>query len=314
MADLHIALRDVYFEEFGRELGISLRSLGHTVSCSDGYPSSCDRLVVVGTHLFPDLQYCPGTIFAGIQTEQLPMTSGSVDKRLIRNGCRARAVEGYYDILLDWIPGIAETDRRFFLPYGCHRTIFPLKEQQRFDVCFIGNIHGNRREALLNALTPDFNFYPTFSPGFGEAKAAAIRQSRILLNIKFYEHGGFESPRMFDYLSAGAFVLSEHTAVTTPFVAGRDFVEFRGEQQLRQLIRYYLDNEEERERIARQGHATSQQYTYSHVARLLLDALSRVQRRPPVRRFWGWSCSRVKCRWFEARDRLSLLRRRLTSR
>jgi hypothetical protein len=314
MGGLHLTSRDVYFKDFCREISLGLGMLGQQVSVSDGLTPACDTLVAVGTHLFLNLPYRPDTIVAGIQTEQQPMMAGSSDRRLQRNLSRSRAVADYYDILFDWIPGIAETDRRVFLPYGCYQTAFDPALHKNFDVCFIGNIHGNRRESLLNRLTPDYHFFPTFSPGFGETKSTAIRQSRILLNIKFYEHGGFESPRMFDYLSAGAFVLSEHTAVTTPFVAGRDFIEFSGEQQLRELLSYYLANDAARERIARQGHATSQQYTFRHVAQLLLNELSKVQRRRPTQRIWGWTRSRVKCAWFEARDQFSLLRRRLTSR
>ena len=307
---IELLARDVYFQEFCSSVAGALRLAGCDVHLADSFSGRpYDYHVVVGPHLFPDVPRITSGILVAIQTEQQPVRP-TTNSRLLRNQKRFRTIAGYYDAIFDWIPELALQNNRVLIPYGGASREFRHHEQ-RYEICFIGNIHGNRREQMLHALTPDFQFFPSFSPGFGDAKAAAIQQSKILLNIKFYEDGGFESPRMFDYLSAGAFVISEHTAVTTPFSAGYDFIEFRGEQQLRELLRYYLNHDSARRQIARQGHATSQRYTFAHVAQILLQELAGVQPRGRIQRLWSWGSSRLKCASFQTRDTISQLRRRL---
>jgi len=305
-----ILFRHVYFREFCANVAASLSALGVSVEQSDHVSlAGADVLLYVGVHLFDDLPFHPNTVVAGIQTEQLGI-GGLATSRLGRNRVRFECVQSYYDLLFDWIPGICESEGRRFLPYGCSRSAFT-GHAKEFDVCFIGNIHHSRRELLLKSLCRDFQFYPDFSPGFGDAKNVAVDRSRILLNIRFYEDGGFESPRMFDYLSRGAFVISERVACSAPFVAGRDFVEFDGEEELRDLLIKYLSDAPERERIAASGHAVCQEHTWDVIAAQLLSALQGYTVRSNSRRFLGWLSSRMKCCMFEAKDQGSLAKRRL---
>jgi spore maturation protein CgeB len=188
-----------------------------------------------------------------------------------------------------------------FLPYGCVQSKFESFSKD-FDVCFIGNIHGNRRERILNALRNEFSFFPTFSPGFGAAKIDAVRRSRVLLNLKFYPDGGFEGPRVFDYLANGAFVLSEFSQCTLPFVDGRDFVQFLGEVELLEKLRWFLKEETARDVIARQGHETCQNFTYDRIAGMLLEFLLDCELCSASQRRVRWMASRVRSILFQFRD------------
>jgi len=267
---------------------------------SDSIPRiGVDAVVVVGIHLFMDAPFLANTKMVGIQSEQLPLSAAS-SGRLGRNLARFKCVEGYYDLVFDWIPRDS-LGGTVFLPYGCVQSRFE-SFRKDFDVCFIGNIHGNRREAILDSLKNEFSFFPTFSPGFGFAKIDAVRRSRILLNLKFYPDGGFEGPRVFDYLANGAFVLSEFSRCTLPFVDGRDFVQFLGEEELQEKLRWFLKEEATRERIARQGHDTSQRFTYDRIAQILLDCLCGVELHSSSRRRMDWIVSRVKAYLFQSRD------------
>lgn len=306
-----ILFRHVYFREFCENIAAALTSSGVSVVLSDAATApNVDVLLYVGVHLFPDIPRPSVALVAGVQTEQLGTRGVHGSPRLQRNRNRFECLQGYYDLLFDWIPGVCESEGRSFLPYGC--SAGPLvTEQKEFDVCFIGNIHHSRREKLLTSLRRDFHFFPDFSPGFGAAKLTAIRKSRILLNVRFYEDGGFESPRMFDYLSTGAFVISERAEACDPFVAGRDFVDFEGEEQLRLLLQQYLGDEPARARIAASGHSVCQQNTWDTVANRLLLALQTQQKRTPWKRWQGWLESRIRCRLFTSRDQVSLIRKRL---
>jgi hypothetical protein len=311
---VHIGCRAIYFHEFCSAIQTAWTKQGFDVTISDSLnQSNADIVLAVGVHLFLDAPLRRGGLLAGIQTEQMSV-NGVASGRLLRNRKRFRCVSGYYDMLFDWIPGLATAQNRIFMPYGCPSAPFR-NEPRKYDVCFIGNIHGNRREKLLASLSRDFNFFPDFSPGFGESKLHAIRQSRVLLNVKFYENGGFESPRIFDYLAEGAFVISERSPVTTPFVAGKDFIEYHDEEHLRVLLRQYLDDDASRVTIAQQGHATSQQFTWETVAELLLSEMKRrINGRGAAARVTGWGASRVRCGLFTARDAFSNLRRALLGR
>jgi hypothetical protein len=306
-----ILFRHVYFREFCENVAEALIRKGVSVVLSDNAKEhDVDVLLYVGVHLFADMPAPSESLVAGVQTEQLGTGGVQGSPRLQRNRNRFECVKGCYDLLFDWIPGVCQSEGRSFLPYGCSPG--PLvTEQKEFDVCFIGNIHHSRREPLLKSLQQDFNFFPDFSPGFGPAKLAAIQKSRILLNIRFYEDGGFESPRMFDYLSLGAFVISERAAACDPFVPGRDFVDFEGEDQLRLLLKQFLLDERARARIAASGHSVCQQNTWDTVARQLLLAFQSQQKRASWRRWHGWLESRVRCCLFSSRDHLSLIRKTL---
>jgi hypothetical protein len=306
---IHIGYRAVYFEEFCCAIHTAWSKQGLNVTISDSLNQpNADIVLAVGVHLFPDAPLRKRGLLAGIQTEQMSVT-GISSGRLARNRKRFQCVAGYYDMLFDWIPGLATAENRIFLPYGCVSSSFR-NDRRKYDVCFIGNIHGNRRETLLASLSKDFNFFPDFSPGFEETKRHAIRQSRVLLNVKFYANGGFESPRIFDYLSEGAFVISEKSPVTIPFVAGRDFIEYQDEEQLRVLLRQYLDDDASRFAIAQHGHGTSQQFTWEIVAALLHGEMKRqIHGRNAIARLAGWGTSRVRCALFSARDAISSLRR-----
>jgi len=304
----------VYFEQYVAEMSKELSRLGHEVSVLPEIPiGSWDVILIVGIHLFPNVPFLSRAVIAGIQTEQLPTGDRAAQGRLKRNLNRFHAVRRYYDVIYEWNPALFALGfgGNVFLPYGCLAG----NDQEfvkEFDVAFIGNIHHSpRRQRILESLRSKFNFYPDYSPGFGDRRQQAINSSRILLNIHFYDEAGLESPRMFDYLSSGAFVISEATSQSYPFQAGRDFVSFRDETELVRLIEEFRYDEEKRAVIARQGFETSQRFTYARCAELLsIDLLRQWNfRRSPLHRIPYWIASQLRCWWFDFRDNVSQRKR-----
>jgi hypothetical protein len=314
-----IVSKSVYFDECREGIYRGLQEMGFFPELMSEIPISgdWDVVLVIGVHLFPRIPWLPRTLVAGIQTEQLPI-DGVATGRLLRNKRRYDAVCGYYDHVFEWNPDlyVLQNDERTFLPYGCVTEQFEVIPK-KYDVAFIGNVCGSaRREKVLEQLRCQFDFSPDYSPGFGDRKKQAIRESRILLNIHFYEGAGFESPRMFDYLSLGAFVLSERTVSSYPFVRGVDFDDFGCVDELVQKIQFYLENDVLRAQISQQGLQTAHRFHYAACARILAFE---VQRQLPRRssnlvRFQRWLSARLKCMLFQSRDLLSEKLRRVLRR
>lgn len=196
-----IVAKLAYFVECGEGICQGLAEIGAKPEVMTEIPTcgEWDAVLVIGVHLFPDIPWMPRTLLVGVQTEQMPVNGVGMG-RLQRNKLRYRSVCGYYDHLFEWNPDlyVLNNDGRTFLPYGCRTEPF-VEPPKKYDLAFIGNVGGSeRRQMLLESLRGQFHFYPDYSPGFGDRKMQAIRESRILLNIHFYDGAGFESPRMFD--------------------------------------------------------------------------------------------------------------------
>lgn len=91
-----------------------------------------------------------------------------------------------------------------------------------------------------------------------------FQRSRINLNLSrsFVEYG--LPMRVFDVLSCGGFLVTNDKAdLGKLFVDGKDLVVFRDTQDLLDICAYYLEHEDERQAIARQGLATvREKHTY----------------------------------------------------
>ncbi len=84
----------------------------------------------------------------------------------------------------------------------------------------------------------------------------AIKCAKINLNISLRSIVNGIPLRAMDIMGCGGFLLSNYQADFDEFfVAGEDYVYFENEDDLSDKVGYYLANEEERVRIAKNGHA-----------------------------------------------------------
>ena len=312
---LALVFKEVYFKELIHACKEHLMSQGFSVSVYDNVPSphDFDSILVIGIHLFTKIPFSNKVPILGVQTEQLPM--GGIGKgRLHRNFLRYRAVRGFYSLIFEWNPSLFSAGfGDVFLPYGCNPTILQ-NSKKKWDVVFIGNVGGSqRRLECLDFLSSKFDLYPDFSPGFSDRKVAAIQESKICLNIHYYDDCGFESPRVFDYLSKGGFVLSERTNSTRPFVVGTDLDDFGDNQELAEKIDYYLTHENERAKISLNGYRTACNYDYMNTAKVIgkevVTILNSGQSTTPA--FLRWFAAYLRCCYMDFRDFISINRRRL---
>ncbi len=100
-----------------------------------------------------------------------------------------------------------------------------------------------------------------------------FKQSRINLNISLRGIKSGIPLRAYDIMGAGGFLLSNFQAdFLDGFVPGEDFVYYDSKEDLLQKVAYYLDHEEERKAIAKNGHdKVAAGHTYRHRVREMLD-------------------------------------------
>ncbi len=100
-----------------------------------------------------------------------------------------------------------------------------------------------------------------------------FKQSKINLNITLRSIKSGIPLRAFDIMGAGGFLLSNYQAdFLDLFVPGEDFVYYESKEDLLRKAGYYLNHEEERKAIAKNGHdKVAANHTYRHRVREMLS-------------------------------------------
>jgi len=197
----------------------------------------------------------------------------------------------------------------FWLPFACdpelHRPVnLTLVEKLRYacDVCFVGSKY-SERVGILEKLT-DFDL-GVWGIGWdkledGSPLRKAIRGStttleiwrkifsaaKIVLNIigdccdiftPYYEKDVFKmvNTRTFEALACGAFQLADLKAdILALFQPGKHLVVYEQEEELPELLRFYLGKETARRKIAENGrNLVLQKHTYEHRIHEMLEVI-----------------------------------------
>lgn len=141
----------------------------------------------------------------------------------------------------------------------------------KYDVCFIGNLNDENRVSHLDRL---FKEIPNFYWGtqrFHEA-AEKFNQSKIVFNVS---SRGELNMRHFEALGSGSFLLTDKIAESeNVFKDGVHFVGYQDKDDMIDKARYYLEHDEEREKIARAGYLEAiSKNTYAHRVLAILDTV-----------------------------------------
>jgi spore maturation protein CgeB len=132
-----------------------------------------------------------------------------------------------------------------------------------YDVSFAGQCYGERR-SFVDKLKGKGIDIRTFGLGWENSgrvsQSTLIRiynQSKICLNISFASRGGriqikgrdFEAP------GCGSLLLTKDTKeIAECFIPGEEIVTYQDADDAAEKIKYYLANEDEREKIAKKGY------------------------------------------------------------
>lgn len=234
-----------YYYEYRDACAIVLKELGWNVDSYNSFEnlSEYDIVLVIGMAFFPNLPYLKGKTIIGIQGEQLPLP-GDNDWSTKRNLKRFRSMAYFYDLVIEWSPQNYEYHQspvpRKFLPFGSP-VPSTTKKSYEWDVVFIGNPYGGkgRRIPILKFIDKVCKLNPK-REAWGNEKFITLNSTKICLNLHQFESHSFESPRMYELLSEGCFILSEPIKNSFPFISGEHYVEFDGLDDLEKKIHFYL--------------------------------------------------------------------------
>ena len=159
----------------------------------------------------------------------------------------------------------------FIVPDGYDRIMevpIETKEEDKIDVTFIGYPYGERVEKINNIEHP----VTIISDAYGFQHSHAVSKSRI--NLNFCTSDG-PSNRIYKVMASKGFLLTDDwIGREKHFEDGKHLVIFKNMEDLNDKIKYYLSNDEERNRIAASGHAESPKYTRDVWAAKCLDIVN----------------------------------------
>lgn len=172
-------------------------------------------------------------------------------------------------------------DPTIFKPYG---DVTPIKP-----IAFFGNHYGTQfpmsqyRLQMVQELSkrPDFGVYGNYPNANGsfnssqKAEAAAYRSVKIAINCSHYEIERYSSDRLLRILGTGVFCLCK-AYPNMPFVDGVHLRTWNTLAELQELCDYYMEHEDEREKIAKEGCEFAREfYDYYAMGRNILGIYNR---------------------------------------
>ncbi|MFH1624466.1 MAG: glycosyltransferase, partial [Pseudomonadota bacterium] len=140
-----------------------------------------------------------------------------------------------------------------WLPLACDPGIHKkYRLKKRYDIAFVGNVGSGFRHELLNLIRKEFKNSFIGKVHFQEM-ARVYSQSRIVFNRSIKNDINM---RVFEALSAGSLLITnglDDNGLGVLFEDGNHLVTYGDGEELVKKIRYYLEREEEREKIAVAG-------------------------------------------------------------
>lgn len=179
-----------------------------------------------------------------------------------------------------------------YLPAGVYdKECYYQPSAKKFDVIFVGSKGYHREwpyrpkliEWLTNTYQRRFRHYGGDGLGVmrGEQLNALYAKTKVVVGDTLcpdFSYPSYWSDRVYETLGRGGFIIH-------PYIKGMEkeftdkehlvFYEYNNFKQLRELIDYYLENDEERERIRLAGHElVKNTYTYKHRWESILKELN----------------------------------------
>lgn len=163
----------------------------------------------------------------------------------------------------------------FFCPFGDTIKARQLSAEPVIDVLFVGSadlrrifllenivekvtIYGNRWQRQWPLMSEKLQQKVIDEPIWGKQLQLTLSVSKIVLNITRIPFYGAETGinhRIFEAMSMGCFVLTDHCdEIAELFEIGQEIETFKGMEELKQKVEYYLQHDEERQQIADRGY------------------------------------------------------------
>ena len=166
------------------------------------------------------------------------------------------------------------------LPMGTDESFFhpvPAKPEYACDVLHLGAAHPDRVEAV-QALTQHFKAHvygenwekhgvPNRGFVYGEDALTALSSAKMVIVFSRTPSGQqIIKPQLFNFLSSGCLVVTEmFPDLRRYFEEGKQLVGFKGQADLIEKVRYYLEHPEEADAIRKAGQEKVRQYTWDKI-------------------------------------------------
>lgn len=170
-------------------------------------------------------------------------------------------------------------------------TYYPTDDKKIYDVTFIGGRDIERtyiRDTLVKAGINTKFFGPGYTKFvYQDEFRTIVNQSKIVLNISRGNFEGYSSLRLWNLLGCQTMVLTKYIPNMTQrmgLINNYHIIEYRNMIDLKHKVNHYLQNEEERNRIAKNGKdfAVNNQ-TWKHAMKQVINII----RTKPSRRRGG---------------------------
>ncbi len=211
-----------------------------------------------------------------------------------------------YDAYLIWHKGLIDLIKEkgcpnvLYMPFAADTEIihppkgeYKSDKKEQVDVSFIGNsdekrrriireissnlnIEQDARTAVFGLGWKDTGAFECHQGVFAEEYLSVMHRSKINLNILRKQNEDAHNMRTFEIPAAGGFMLHEYSEEAAGFFEeGKEAEYFRNSKECTDKIIYYLNNDTEREKIAKAGYnrVISSDYTYSGIGRRMLKSL-----------------------------------------
>ena len=177
------------------------------------------------------------------------------------------------------------------LPFGAAPISLPECIEPKIDTLFVGSgdlrriflleairdhvtVLGNRWRRHRPLISAELQRRISDQPVWGDELHRWLARSKIVLNITrgdFYAAETGVNLRIFEALAAGCFLLTDHCdEIGNLFDIGVEIDTFHSRRELTDKVRYYLQNETQRNAIAERGHARFlADHTWRHRVRQL---------------------------------------------
>lgn len=160
-----------------------------------------------------------------------------------------------------------------WLPHAVEPLAYPKFEMatKKYDVCFVGHVNSENR---LNALDRLYREFPNFFWGQRRFEEAAQKygDSKIVFNMSMLDDVVM---RVFEVMATGSFLLTNWIpTIEELFTDGKHLVLYRSEEEMIEKARYYLDHENERQKIAEAGYQeVMAKHTINHRLQTILKTV-----------------------------------------
>lgn len=194
-------------------------------------------------------------------------------------------LQTHIDVCNKLKPDIHLNSTEYYLPYFKNNSKYaywfpnafpsdlvkPLDLEKKYNLGFCGSVFPERDYILkevLKEFTPKIDNFI-----IGDDMVKAINSYKIHFNKNISNDINY---RTFETLGCKTFLLTNHTqGLEKLFEIGKDLVTYDNLDDLKDKIKYYLQNSTEREKIANHGYETSiKKHTYDARAKYLLRIIS----------------------------------------